>query len=147
MKYCSKLTPILFLFITLTTLGGCSVNRATGGITPGVELEKAATYYVVKHENDDRGVNTIIASQLGERGFNVSTGPSDKIPDETFAKVTYLDRWMWDITMYMLELTLTISEVKTDFTLANANSYHTSLTRKSPEAMVQETLDNILKGH
>jgi hypothetical protein len=53
---------------------------------------------------------------------------------------------MWDITMYMLELTITMSDAKTDFTLASGNSYHTSLTRKSPEEMVAEVLGNIFGG-
>jgi hypothetical protein len=59
------------------------------------------------------------------------------------AIVTYVDKWFWDITMYMLELTITLRDPKTDFPLATGNSYHTSMTRKSPEGMVDEVLTNI----
>jgi len=59
--------------------------------------------------------------------------------------VTYVDKWMWDITMYLLELTITIRDPQTDYPLANGNSYHTSLTRKSPPEMVDEVLGNIFK--
>ena len=46
--------------------------------------------------------------------------------------------------MYMLELTVTMREPKTDYPLATGNSYHTSLTRKSPAEMVDEVINNIM---
>jgi hypothetical protein len=76
-------------------------------------------------------------------GYTVSTG--DDTPSSVDVVVTYKDKWMWDITMYMIELTVTIRDSKTNFPLASGNSYHTSLTRKSPEEMVSEVIDNIFK--
>jgi hypothetical protein len=61
------------------------------------------------------------------------------------ALVTYKDKWMWDITMYMLELTITIRDPQNDYPLATGNSFHTSLTRKSPTEMVDEVVENIFK--
>jgi hypothetical protein len=51
---------------------------------------------------------------------------------------------MWDITIYLLELTVTFREPANLQPLAVGNSYHTSLTRKSPDEMVDEVLTNIL---
>ena len=45
--------------------------------------------------------------------------------------------------MYMLELTVTIRDPKTEAPLATGNSLHTSLTRKSQTAMVDEVVSNI----
>lgn len=45
--------------------------------------------------------------------------------------------------MYMLELTVTIRDPKTEAPLATGNSLHTSLTRKSQTAMVDEVINNI----
>ncbi len=53
---------------------------------------------------------------------------------------------MWDMTMYMIELTINIKDTKTDTLLATGNSYHSSLTRKSPQEMVDEVVDNIYKS-
>lgn len=39
---------------------------------------------------------------------------------------------MWDITLYLLELTVKLRDPSNDFPLAVGNSFHTSLTRKSP---------------
>jgi hypothetical protein len=47
--------------------------------------------------------------------------------------------------MYVLELTITVRDPKTDYPLASGNSMHTSLTRKSPTEMVAEVIDSILK--
>lgn len=61
------------------------------------------------------------------------------------AVVTYVDRWMWDITMYLLELTIMIRDPNTDFPLATGNAMYTSLIRKSPPEMVDEIMGNIFK--
>lgn len=132
--------------LMLVFTSGCAVNKATGGLTAGVELDMTDSYYVVKLEEDERGIEKIIATQLAERGFQVSSGSSTDMPEGTDVIVAYIDRWMWDMTMYMIELTITLSDATSEFTLANGNSYHTSLTRKSPEKMVAEVLSNILDG-
>ena len=51
---------------------------------------------------------------------------------------------MWDITLYLLELTVTLREPVHNQPLAVGNSYHTSLTRLSPQEMIEEVLSNIL---
>jgi hypothetical protein len=50
---------------------------------------------------------------------------------------------VWDITLYLLELTVTLRDADNNFPLAVGNSYHTSLTRKSPDEMVEEVMTNI----
>lgn len=87
----------------------------------------------------------MITDKLRSKGIAVTTEP-EVPPGNTDATVTYIDKWMWDITMYLLELTITIRDPKTDFPLATGNSYHTSLTRLSPKEMVDEVVDNIYKG-
>lgn len=52
---------------------------------------------------------------------------------------------IWDITMYLLELTITLQDPRSSVALATGNSYHTFLTRKSQKEMVDEVVDNILK--
>ena len=63
-----------------------------------------------------------------------------QLQSSLYEKKTYKDKWMWDITMYMIELTITFREPGTDYPLAEGNSYHTSLTRKSPEEMVDDKM-------
>jgi hypothetical protein len=61
----------------------------------------------------------------------------------TDAVITYVDKWMWDITLYLLELMVTVREPAQGQLLAVGNSYHTSLTRLSPQEMTDEVLSNI----
>lgn len=80
-------------------------------------------------------------------GFTAVAGP--ELPQasyQTDSVITYVDRWVWDITLYLLELTVTLRDAATNFPQAVGNSYHTSLTRKSPEEMVEEVMTNIFNA-
>lgn len=139
-----RILPIMALIGTMALTTGCAVNRATASVSPGTDLSKVKTAYVVKHDKDKYRVNELIKSKLESKGYTVTTGPQTPAPVAADVSVTYLDKWMWDITMYMLELTVDFRDPKTNFPIASGNSLHTSLTRKSPEAMVDEVVNNIL---
>jgi hypothetical protein len=131
----------------LTLTSGCAVNRATATLSPDADMSKIKTFYVVKGPSDGRGIELLIRDNLGKRGFGATAGP--ELPQTSYqadAVVSYVDRWMWDITMYMLELTITVRNPTTNYPLATGNSFHTSLTRKSPEEMVDEVLSNIFNS-
>lgn len=137
---------IMMLFISLGLLSlttGCAVNRATANVDNTAAFKKINTMYVKKLEADGREINVLIADKFRKHGYTVATG-TDK-PTDVDALVTYTDKWMWDITMYMIELTIVVRDPKNDFPIATGNSFHTSLTRKSPSEMVDEVVDNILK--
>jgi len=137
---------LLWLAVVLCS-GGCAVNRATATVSPDGEIGKAKTFFVVRHPEDTRGVRQIVSDNLAKRGFVVKSGEqSDKAPPGTDAVVTYIDRWFWDITMYLVELTITVRNPDNNFPMATGNSYHTSLTRKTPEEMVDEVLTNIFNA-
>ncbi|PKO39636.1 MAG: hypothetical protein CVU31_16805 [Betaproteobacteria bacterium HGW-Betaproteobacteria-4] len=141
MKRLLKLAALLGLVTVLTT--GCAVNRATANVDPSANLSSLKTMYVKRIAEDDNTYN-LIADKLRSKGVTVSTG-TEAAPSGVDAVVTYIDKWMWDMTMYMLELTINIRDPKTDFPLATGNSFHTSLTRLSPTEMVNEVVDNIYK--
>lgn len=138
-----KLCVILGFVTSLTA--GCAINRATATVDPSANLSAMKTMYVKKFADDNANTNVLIADKLRSKGVSVTTG-SEAPPSDVDAVVTYVDKWMWDITMYMLELTITIRDPKTDFPLASGNSFHTSLTRLSPKEMANEVVDNIYKG-
>lgn len=141
MNRLTRLVSLLAVVAALTT--GCAVNRATANVDPSARLDALKTMHVVKDPKDERGIDKLIADKLRTRGYQVSTG--SQAPASVDAMVSYLDKWMWDMTMYMLELTISIRDPKTDYPLASGNSFHTSLTRKSPTEMVDEVVENILK--
>ena len=137
-----RLLSLLFACVMLAATTGCAVNRASASLMPDADLSKVKSVYVVKAPEDERGVDELIKKNLAKRGYQVQGGPEQKPPYTTDAVVTYVDKWMWDITMYMIELTITVRN-QASFPMATGNSLHTSLTRKSPEEMVDEVLTNI----
>lgn len=133
---------ILFVMAISNLLSGCA-NRATATLSPDVDLSTIKSIHVTKFPPDGRSINILITDKLKVMGYAVSTGEGKK--EGVDAIITYKDKWQWDLSMYMIELTITVRNPQTDFPLATGNSYHTSLTRKSPEAMVNEVLTNIFK--
>jgi len=129
--------------LSVMTLAGCAVNRATATADDTMRWEGIKTLHVKQLEGEDGSTKKLIVDRLRASGFTVTADPEPMgQPD---AVVTYVDKWMWDITMYMIELTVTLRDPKTDYPMATGNSYHTSLTRKSQQEMVDEVVENILK--
>ncbi len=129
--------------LCLFAFSGCAVNRATANADPSLRWDSLKTLHVKQLEGEDGSTKTLIAERFRSAGFNVTADPEPAgQPD---AVVTYVDRWMWDLTMYMLELTIVLRDPKTDFPFVTGNSLHTSLTRKSPKEMVDEVVGNILQ--
>ena len=138
----SRLLIVALVAVSMLT-SGCAINRATATVDPSMRWDTIKTMHVKKLEGEDGTTRKLIVDKLRSKGFTVTADPQPM--GQVDAVVTYRDRWMWDITMYMIELTITVREPKSDFPLATGNSYHTSLTRKSPPEMVDEVVENILK--
>lgn len=136
----SRWVGVLMVAAAMT---GCAVNRASASVDPSANLSGFKAIHVVKLESDDRNVYRDIADKLRVKGFVVTTGEAK--PANVDATVTYFDKWQWDITMYLLQLTVVVRDPKTDFPLATGESLHTSLTRKSQKEMVDEVIDNIFR--
>jgi hypothetical protein len=129
--------------LLVAALTGCAVNRATATADPSARLDTLKTVHVRPADPAKPDTGQLIADNLRKRGYEVSFGT--QAPTGVDALVTYTDKWMWDITMYMLELTIQVRDPKTDYPLATGHSLHTSLTRKSPPEMVDEVVGNIIK--
>lgn len=141
-----RLIQVLSAALVATSLlmSGCAVNRATATVDPATRLDDVKRVHVVHVAADERRIDELIAERLRRQGLVATTG-DDKRRDVD-ANVTYIDRWYWDLTMYMLELTIVVRNAGDDFVLASGNSLHTSLTRKSPPEMVDEVVTNIWKA-
>ncbi|MFN8626593.1 MAG: hypothetical protein U0587_11525 [Candidatus Binatia bacterium] len=129
--------------LAIAALQGCAINRESASVSPDADLSGIKKIYVVRSGPDGRAINYFIAADLKRRGFAATTGEETAVPADADAVVTYFDKWTWDLTMYMIELRIFIREPTSDALLAVGDSYHTSLTRKSPEEMVAEVLSNI----
>ena len=139
------LTRLLIIGVSIS-LAGCAINRATGTFDPGQDIAKSDVFYVERFNPDNRELHKMIADNLSTRGYTVTFGEEGGAPDDATIVVTYVDKWMWDITMYLIELTITFRDPESGSAIGSGNSYHTSLTRLSPEEMVDEVLTNIFEA-
>jgi len=140
----SKRLCVVFLLLATAVFfwTGCAANKATATVDPKADLYKIKKLSVVLDDPGATETRLLIERKLSSMGYQVVQEKGQEVD----ALVTFKDRWAWDITTYMIELTIVIREPKTEFPLATGNSLHTSLTRKSPQEMVDEVLNNIFKG-
>lgn len=138
-----KFISTVILAIGLISLTGCSSSKRSATIMPGSNLGAAKSYYVVHYSSDNAKVNELIRDNLIARGYQATTGDAHATPTGVDAILTYQDKWMWDITMYMLQLDMQIRDPKTDIPMATGMAMHTSLARRSPKEMAREVLDEI----
>jgi hypothetical protein len=139
----ARFTGVPIFLAALLSATGC-INRATATLSPGADFTKLKTFYVVHQPKDTHGIHNLINDRLVKEGLNSTAGPESSQPTAGVDSIiTYVDRWAWDITLYLLELTVTFRDATTAFPIVVGNSFHTSLTRKSPEEMVDEVMTNI----
>lgn len=136
-----KLIKLTLLLCALVFLTGCANTDFSKA--PGADLSRLQSFFVVKLPADERGIERLISDRLNLMGFSSSYGTS--APEGVDAIVTYQDKWMWDITMYMIQLDIQIRDGRDSRVLATGRSYRPSLQRKTPEGMVEEVLTQLLR--
>ncbi len=140
MKYLAK---SIFLFLVIFLMTGCAKVLINSDSDPNVDLAALDTFYVQKFAPDKRGLEKIIANHLNDFGFQATSGIDAVPPYPVDALVTYKDRWMWDITNYMLEINIEFRNPESSFMFASGKSYRTSLARKSPDEMIDEVIQDL----
>lgn len=123
------------LFLVLAACANLQASRV-----PGADLGKIRSVYVAKLPSDERGVDHMIMQRLNGMGYNAYRGASPTPPAPVDAIVTYEDRWMWDMSMYLLKLNITVRDGATNQLLATGESYRPSLERLPAEEVVEEVL-------
>ena len=94
----------------LAAMSGCVNTELIADVDPSADLTGLETFYVAKFGPDERGIENIIAAEMNAMGMQATAGASPTPPSPVDAVVTYQDKWMWDITMYMIELTIELRE-------------------------------------
>ena len=134
------------LVLIILVMTGCSKAVIKSDADPSVNFASINKFYVQKFPADNRGLEKIIADKINELGFQATSG-IDAMPSEPVdAIVTYKDRWMWDITTYMMEISIEMLNPDSKYMFASGKSFRTSLVRKPPEFMIEEVLRDIFSG-
>jgi len=135
----------LFCAIVISFLVSGCITKLSSDLVPGASLDQIRDIYVVKFAPDKRNLHLLIADQLSLMGYRAKAGETDEPPEGTRTVVTYQDNWQWDITNYMIKIRIQFRDAKDNTLIVSGESYRTSLARESPEDMIKETLEEILK--
>ena len=107
-------------------LSGC-VNTVQGSPLLPSQVDRAVSWYVVRHAKDGRDLAADIATTLGRHGLTVSSGSAESQPDGVHRVVHYQDSWYWDMRMYLLKLRVEVRDAETGSILGWGESHQTSL--------------------
>lgn len=128
--------------ITLVLVASACLAACTATTLDGMRLADAhprtAVFFVRRHTADTRNLDKIIAERLSARGINATTTAPDAGYDFL---VTYIDRWYWDMRMYLIDMRIDVRDGNSNVLVATGRSFQTSLS-----AMGQTATDIIDKA-
>lgn len=135
-----KITGLLLLL--LIGLSGCfSANSAI--TDQSADLRAYRHIYVQSSQNDSNHLDQMLANELVRLGYDASAGVRTMMPDNTQLYITYESQWAWDFHTYLIQLDITVRDVRTDKHLGNGRAFHSGVTTKAPEKFVTEVLKPI----
>lgn len=140
----SKYLASLLLALVALLSSGC-MTKLKSELAPGADLSAVKKIHVVHLPADGRRIDRLIADRLNLMGRQATYGEKADAPADVQALLTYQDKWMWDITMYMIELNVQVRKPGSEIAIATGHSMRTSLARKSPPEMVEEVLNDVFK--
>lgn len=135
---------IPIVFAAALSLGCVSQSSLDGFGLPVGARRSGATFAVLHQPQDERRLDRIIADSLRARGLDASADATDP----TDYLVSYVDRWQWDMRMYLIDLRIDIRDAKTNVLLATGRSYQTSLAAmgETHQGIVERAVDVLVEG-
>jgi hypothetical protein len=132
------------LGLLVLLLVGC-VGNTSGELTLPKEKVQAGTYFVQRQEKDDRDLASTIAKAMQARGLQATAGTAAQRPAEAAYVVTYVDKWMWDMRMYLYDLRIDLRDARDQSILGYGQSMQSSLKAmgQTHEDVINRALDQL----
>lgn len=132
------------LGLLVLLLAGCVANTSGQLALPKEEVQ-AGSYFVERHDKDDRNLATTIATAMQARGLQATAGTAAQRPAEAKYIVTYVDKWMWDMRMYLYDLRIDLRDARDLSILGYGQSMQSSLKAmgQTHEDIVNRALDQL----
>ncbi len=117
----------------------CSATRNASVSQPSV-IKSARSAYVVKPGDSSRDVEVFLKEAFAKKGLRAQAGPqSGKAAADL--QVTFIDRWHWDMTMYLRTLDVSVIDNRSGKEVATAMYRNSALhgypdPRKTSEELV-----------
>ncbi len=110
----------------------CAETKKATVINPAV-IKSARSAYVVKPADSSRDVEVFLKGALSSRGVSAQTGSLAGKPASADVYVTFVDRWHWDMAMYLRTLDVSVIDNKSGKEVATA-MYRNSALHGYPDA-------------
>jgi hypothetical protein len=123
---------LVLLGLLLVSTGCASGAARFAEALPGSRLSEMRRFYVQHRQGDERDIHLAIQEELRPFGVHVDAGEGPP-PEGYDAIVTYVDRYIWDMTMYCLQLTVYVRDTRTGYVTATGWSWRPSVVRKTPQ--------------
>lgn len=132
------------LGLLVLLLAGCVANTS-GQLTLQKEQVQAGSYFVERHDKDERDLATTIATAMQARGLQATAGTAAQRPAEATYIVTYVDKWMWDMRMYLYDLRIDLRDARDLSILGYGQSMQSSLKAmgQTHEDIINRALDQL----
>jgi hypothetical protein len=140
-RFAMALGAVLLLLLSAV---GCQ-HQISGGPAPRVDMARFKTFYVVTDKKDNE-VARALEKDLSARGLRVTTGLDWAIPADAQVKVVFQETWAKDITRYLQDLAIEMSDAHSSTLLASGRCHRTSPVRKPVAEMVKEITDRVFRS-
>lgn len=107
-------------------------------------IKNARSVYVVKHENSNRDIEVFLKDSFRSKGLDSKIGQLSSKPASSDLSVTFVDRWHWDMVMYLRTLDVSIVDNKSSKEIATAIYRNSALHGfPDPRATCQDLINLI----
>jgi hypothetical protein len=110
-------------------------------VTQPAVIKNARSAYVIKPGDSSRDIEVFLKDSLAKKGLRAQTGPNSGKPASADLYVTFVDRWHWDMAMYLRTLDVSVVDNRTGKEVATAMYRNSALhgypdPRKTSEELV-----------
>ena len=121
----------------------CSETRTASVSAPAV-IKSARSAYVVKPADSSRDIEVFLKDAIAKKGVKAQQGAMSAKPASADVYVTFVDRWHWDMAMYLRTLDVAVIDNKSGKEVATG-TYRNSALHGYPDAKkTSEELINLI---
>jgi hypothetical protein len=125
--------PVSLLLLCLC-FSGCSSVVESKHYSKHAQLESMKRAYVVHDPGSTDGCANAAAAALTERGLTVTSGHIQDKPADADFYVEVVDRWQWDIAMFLASLDIRFVDNTTGDLIASGTFRQTTFFHTFPDA-------------
>jgi hypothetical protein len=142
-----QIRPVLLVLLAVC-FSGCSSVVESKYYSRHVRLESMKRAYVVHDPGSTYGCANAAAEALAERGLTVTSGFIKDKPAEADFYIEVIDRWQWDVAMFLASLEIRFVDNATDDVIAIGTFQQSTFFHTFPDTRKKtfEVIDSVYRS-